>query len=513
MNANSKMVVNTCIMYARVALTMGVTLLSSRWVLLALGESDFGIYSLVAGMLSLLSFLNVTMASSTQRFLSYSLGKGDSYELNCVFNLSIILHLCIGLTVFAIFEICGNLFLDNILEIPMGKEADAEFVLHCLSVSMFISIVTVPFNASLITHENMLFVAFVQIGEAMLKLAVAVILLYYTGERIRLYAFCMMFIPVFSNLMFIVYCLKNYKETKLSIKAAKRIDLLKQFSCYTGWNLIGGISHLFKSQGIAMLLNTFKGVVINAAFGIANQVNSQLEFFSSTIVTATRPQIVKSEGNGNRARMLQVSVTTCKLTFLMLSVLVAPFITECSYIMELWLKKVPEYTVSFVQLFLICSLIRQLYTGVSIGIESVGSIKYLQIFVGGLHFFVIPAGYFLLYFSYDVLSVFYMLICEEAICLVLTIIISNNVTGLKIKKFILRCVLPCIVTFILVICTCMFSRQLFNNELYNLLFSCVISLVLTSLLAYYFVFDKNEQSVVNYYVNSVINKFNIISYE
>lgn len=506
MNANNRMVVNTCIMYARVAITMGVTLLSSRWVLLALGSEDFGIYSLVAGMLSLLSFLNVTMASSTQRFLSYALGKGDAYELNSVFNLSCFLHLCIGVAVLLIFEIVGSLFLNTILQIPTGKENDALFVLHCLSISMFIAVITVPFNASLITHENMLFVAFVQIGEAILKLLIAIVLLYYSGDKIRLYAICMMLIPIFSSSMFISYCFKNYRETKLSIYAARRMDLLKQFSSYTGWNLIGGISHLFKAQGIAMLLNTFKGVVINAAFGIASQVNSQLQFFSSTIVTATRPQIVKSEGMGNRCRMLRVSVTTCKLTFVMLAVFVAPFIVECNYILEIWLKEVPKYTTQFVQLFLIGSLLRQLYTGVSIGIESVGPIKYLQIFVGGLHFFVLPVGYLMLYLDFGVLSVFYMLVIEELFCLILTTIISKYVTGLDVYMFVFQCVVPCVITFLVSYVVCSLLTFAVDPNFYKLLTVCIVSLIVTTFMTYFYVFDEKERSIVKKYLTSMILK-------
>lgn len=507
MNANNKMVFNTCIMYARVAITMGVTLLSSRWVLMALGEEDFGIYSLIAGMLAMLSFLNVTMASSTQRFLSFALGKGDMKELNCIFNLSCLLHLVVGFMVLCVFEIIGNLFLDSILQIPVGKESDAVFVLHCLSVSMFIAVVSVPFYASLITHENMIFVACVQIGESILKLVIAIILLYYTGERIRLYAIFMMILPIFSNSMFIAYCVRHYAESKISISVVKRFDLLKQFAMYTGWNLIGGISHLFKSQGIAMLLNAFKGVVINAAFGIANQVNSQLQFFSSTIVTATRPQIVKSEGMGNRTRMTQISVTTCKLTFLMLAVLVAPFISECSYILRIWLKNVPNYTTSFVQLFLVGSLLRQLYTGVSIGIESVGSIKYLQIFVGGLHFFVLPVGYFLLLCNYGVLSVFYMLVLEELLCLILVTIISRQVTGLDVKWFLISCIIPCIVTFGVTYALCYAARYVVQMEFFRLFITCIVSLITTTVLSYYYVFDKKEKTIVKSYISLVLNKF------
>lgn len=513
MNANNRMVVNTCILYARVVITMGVTLLSSRWVLMALGKEDFGIYSLVAGMLSLLSFLNVTMASSTQRFLSFALGRGNLKDLNDIFNLSCLLHLAIGLIVLLIFELVGNLFLSYVLQIPIGKETDAVFVLHCLSFSMFITIVTVPFNASLITHENMFFLACVQIGEALLKLVIAIILLYYSGVKIRLYALCMMAVPLFSNSMFIAYCLRNYQETKITLRAIKRVDLLTQFVSYTGWNLIGGISHLFKTQGIAMLLNTFKGVAINAAFGIASQVNSQLQFFSSTIVTATRPQIIKSEGMGNRARMTRVSVTTCKLTFLMLSILVAPFISECDYILKIWLKEVPDYTVPFVQLFLIGALLRQLYTGVSIGIESVGSIKYLQIFVGGLHFFVLPVGYLLLRFDFGVLSVFYMLICEELLCLILTTIISKRETKLNVKWFLTGCVIPCILSFAISFALCYASRYLEIVEPYRFFLACFFSAMSTIFLSFYYVFDEEEQSIVKSYINLALNRIKNKRYE
>lgn len=487
-------------MYVRVALTMGVILLSSRWVLLALGEEDFGIYSLVAGLLSMLSFLNLTLASSTQRFLSYALGKGDISVLNSVFNLSCVLHLTIGLIVLALFEIVGSIFLTHILQIPLGKEADAVFVMHCIAISMFISIIIVPYNASLITHENMLFIAFVQIGEALLKLLTAFVLLNYSGTRIRLYAICMMIIPLCSGILYIIYCRRNYAETRLNISSAFKKDLFKSFSSYTGWNLIGGVSHLFKTQGIAMLLNTFMGVVINAAYGIASQVNGQLQVFSSNMLTATRPQIIKSEGNGNRARMIQVSITTCRLMFILLAFLVAPVVSECDYILNIWLKEVPKYTVEFVQLFLIASLISQLYKGISIGIESVGSIKYLQIFVGGLHFLVLPVGYILLENEFGVLSVFYMLICEELLCLILTSIISKHVTGLNISMFTKGCVIPCAMSFVLTLTICLTCKLILPTGLPRLLLECVISVISSATLAYYLIFDSKEKALASSYI-------------
>ena len=507
MNANSRMLFNTCVMYIRVALTMGVTLLSSRWVLMALGEKDFGIYNLVAGLLSMLSFLNITLSSSTQRFLSFALGKGDVSELNSVFNVSCILHCSIGVIILILFEVIGNLFIDQVLQIPTGKEADAIFVLHCIAISMFISIITVPYNASLITHENMLFVSCIQICEALLKLLVAYTILDFSGNRIRLYALLMLAIPLFSSTCYVIFCRKKYIETKIKIKSGLNKGIFKSFAAYTGWNLIGGISHLFKAQGIAILLNTFMGVVINAAYGIANQVNSQLQFFSSTIVTATRPQIVKSEGMGNRVRMIQVSITTCKLTFLLLSILAVPFIIECDYILNLWLKDVPKFTTEFVQLILIGSLVRQLYTGISIGIESVGLIKYLQIFVGGLHYLVLPLGYILLKLEFGVLSVFYMLICEEFLCLIITSIISHKVTKLNLLTYYKGCIIPCLFTYLCTLLICASCILCLQDSLFRLILECCLSIIFTMFFSLIIVFDNKEKSLVLSYTYKLKSLF------
>lgn len=506
MNSNSRMIINSCIIYARAALTVGISLLSSRWILMALGEEDFGIYNLVAGMIVMLSFLNNTMSSSTQRFLSYSLGKGVKEEVNTIFNQSLMLHIIVALIMVLLFETIGIYFINHILDIPNGKETEAIFVLHCLSMSTLVTVATVPYSASLITHENMFYVACVQIVDSFLKLFSAITLLYFVGPRIRLYAMCMMGISTFTAFSYIIYCQKKYCETKLNFTAVKDISVLKRFGSYTGWNIIGGISHLFKSQGTAMLLNTFYGVTINAAYGIANQVNSQLRFFSSTIVTATRPQIVKSEGMGNRQRMLQISTTTCKLTFLMLSVLVAPFIAECDYILQLWLKAVPEYTTTFVILFLLCSLVMQLHTGVSIGIESVGSIKYLQIFVGGMHYLILPIGYVMLRLGCSATQIFYMLLIEEICAFIVTCIISRTITGLDLLKFVVNCVIPCWITFCLLYLACSGITIIVDSSIVRLLTVCSISVIMIIPLSYYLVFDRKEKELAYSYTIKILNK-------
>lgn len=352
MKANNRMFLNTIILYGRLAVTMVVTLLSSRWVLMALGKEDFGIYNLVAGLLSMLMFLNLTMATATQRFLSFALGKGEQKAIEETFYYSCILHLVIGLIIVVAIEIIGQILLYTVLQIPEGKMYLAIFCLHTLSVSTFATVISVPYNAVLISHENIFFVAFIEIVSAVLKLLSAIVLLNYAGERLKLYAIFMTTIPILQVLTYRTYCYKHYAETRFRIHKVSDKNLFRQLISYAGWNLIGSISSLLRTQGVSMLLNAFYGVVMNAAYGIASQVKGQLNNFSTSIVTATRPQIVKSEGQGNRQRALALSATTSKIAFLLLSMLSVPLIIEMPYILQLWLKNVPEYTVSFTRLII-----------------------------------------------------------------------------------------------------------------------------------------------------------------
>ena len=493
-------------MYARVAITMIITLLSSRWILMALGKEDFGIYNLVAGLLALLMFLNLSMSTATQRFLSYYLAKDNGKYVSEVFYLSCFLHLCIAIIILVIIEIGGQLMITHFLQIPDGKYEVTMFVLHSLSISTFFTIISVPYNASLLTHENILFVAYVNILESILKLSTAIFLLYFTGPRLKVYAICIMGIQIMSTIIYRFYCNCKYPETKFTIHKLQNITLLKEFLGYVGWNLIGSISSLCRTQGVSMLLNSFYGVAINAAYGIATQVKGQLSFFSSSIVSAARPQIVKSEGEGNRSRMLALSSSTCKITFLMLSMIAIPLIIEMDYVLKLWLKNVPEYTVSFTRLILILNIVFQFGLGTSIGIESVGKIRNLQIIVGGMHFFVLPIAYIMLKHGMEPYTIFIMVIIEEFIGLIIKLIISHKVTGLSIYKFINRVMLPSIVTFFIVFCACYLLHLVIYESIIRLLVVSFSSVIIMSLLCFCYTLDRNEKIKIFDMIKSVKSK-------
>ncbi len=506
MNAGSRIVVNTVVMYGRIIATMIIALLSSRWILQALGEEDFGIYTLIAGLLSMLMFLNMTMSTASQRFLSYALGKRDLSLSKETFYQCCVLHLLGGLIVFCLLESVGQLMLHTVLSIPLGKIGDAAFVLHCLSLSTFFSVVSVPYNAVLISHENILYVACVNVLDAVLKLLIAFLLLSYMGERLRLYAFCMMCAQILVVVLYYWYCYKHYDETKYSLHKIKDFSLFKSLTSYVGWNMIGSVSSLLRTQGVAVLLNTFFGVAINAAYGIATQVRGQLSFFSTAIVTAARPQIVKSEGAGDRCRVHSLSAMTCKVTFLLLSMLSIPLVIEMPTVLELWLADVPAYTVEFTRLIIVFSLVFQFSIGISIPIESVGDIKYLQIFAGGLHFLVLPVGYVLLKLDMQPYSVITMIIIEEIIAITIKLFISKKVTGLDITAFLRHTVCPAVLTVALTAALCSIMCLIVEASLLRLVILCVMSLLFTPSLSYIFALTKGEKTKIMMIIVKAKNK-------
>lgn len=469
---------------------------------MALGEEDFGIYSLVAGMLSMLMFLNITMASSTQRFLSYALGKKDIKMLEDTFYYSCLIHLAIGVFIVLIIETGGRMFLENILQVPEGKESLALFVLHCLSISTFFTVISVPYNASLFTHENIIYVTIVQFLESIAKFCIAYYLLDYSGNRLKLYAILMSAIPIISAFLYFAYCFSHFPETQIQFKNSHNKSILKKITSYSGWNLIGGISSLMRTQGVAMLLNSFFGIIVNTAYGIANQVNGQLKFFTQAIVVAVRPQIVKSEGAGNRKRMLLLSQTTCKITFLLLSLISVPLIVEMPYILELWLKNVPIYAIEFTKLIIFISLLSQLSVGISISIESIGNIKWLQLLVGGMHFIVLPIGYVLLRNGLSPMSVFWVVIIEEFLGLVTRTIISQRLTGLNAIKYFTTIVAPCILLLFASIYSATYIMDYLPTGFTQFVVITLFTTTLIGIGSYTFILNNQEQS----YIKSIIQK-------
>ncbi len=509
MKAANKVIINTAILYGNMIITAAIALISTRWVLESLGETDYGIYSLVGGIIAMFSFLNVAMSAATQRFLSYSIGKGDKEIMLDTFKCSVILHLIIGIIVFGIFEIMGDYFMHNHLNIPSDRMDSAMITLHCLSVSTFFNILTVPYQALLNAKENMLVIALINIFDSFIKLGIAIYLLKYIGDRLVMYSVLMMCMFICSLLISRIYCWRKYWEVHVQWRKKIDFSLFKRMFSFAGWNFIGSISSLLRNQGLAMLMNSFFGVIVNASYGVATQVNGQAQFFSRTIVRALQPQIVKSKGAGDDERMRRIALTTCKISFLMLSFIIAPLISQISFILSIWLKEVPSNAPIFCSLILSITLISQLKMGLSISIDSVGRIKWFQIVCGGLHFIVIPMAYLLYWLGYSAYWGITVVLIEESVTVVLTSIFAHSLASINLRAYYLKIFIPCIAAVTFLYLFAYISTSFITNGWIKLAAFTIIYCISLGFLGYRLLLNKSEQSTIASFTSSLVKKLHL----
>ncbi|GHT48377.1 hypothetical protein FACS189440_11810 [Bacteroidia bacterium] len=495
-SASSKVVFNTGILYAKMLITMGISLYSVRLVLNALGDSDYGIFNLIAGVIAMLSFLNVAMTASTQRYLSFHQGTGDFEMQRKVFVNSWILHIGIGVIVVLLLEMLAPFLFNGFLNIPAERVATAKVVYHFMTVSVFFTILTVPFTASLNAHENMLWIAVVNIIESVLKLVIAISLVYFIQtERLSVYGFLTAVLSINIFLLYATYCLKRYKECTVKDYQIEK-PLLQELGGFAGWNLFGALCGIGRTQGLAILLNIFFGTVVNAAYGIANQVAGQMNFFSATMLRALNPQIMKSEGMDDRQRMLRLSTMASKFGFFLLAFIAIPCIFEMPAILTLWLKNVPEYSVIFCSLILIGTLTNQLTIGLQSAIQATGKIKAYQSIVGLVLLFNLPLSYFLLrlgFFAYSVLISFCFI---ELTACIFRMIFLKKMAGLSIKEYFNRVFLKEILPIVSSILVCwIITHTLFFD--FRFLVTGIFSTMVFAINVYFFGLCKDEKKIID----------------
>lgn len=454
MHAANRVALNTGILYVRMLLTMAISLYTTRLILNALGEVDYGIFNLIAGVIAMLSFLNTAMATSTQRYLSYHQGRNDIVMQTKVFGNSIVVHVLIGLVIIAGLEIAGYYFLDGFLKIPANRMEAARVVYHYMSATVFFTIVSVPFLGSLTAHENMFWVAVVTVVETFLKLGIALFLFITTTDKLVVYGLLTASISIVSFLLYALYCIKRFPECDMRSITSFDKSIVKELTSFAGWNLFGSLCSVGRSQGLAILLNIFFGTVVNAAYGIANQVSAQLTFFSATMLRTLNPQIMKSEGANDRKRMLRLSMMASKFGFYLLAVFAIPCIFEMHNVLSLWLKDVPEYTVIFCQWILIGTMINQLTIGLQSALQATGKIKIYQVTVGTTLLLNLPVAFILLKLQYPAYSVLVSYAIIEAISCNLRLLFARNIAGLSVKEYFQRVISKEIIPVVASVVTC-----------------------------------------------------------
>lgn len=435
MKASRRVAMNTGFLYGKMLITLVIALFSTRLILGALGAIDYGIFNLIGGVIAMLTFLNVAMTISTQRYMSFYMGADDASKLRSVFTSSTTLHLFIGLSIIVILEVAGIFLFNGFLNIPEEKIGTAKTIYHFMVISTFFTINAVPYDAAINAHENFFFDAVTGIIESVLKLLIAILLVYTSSDKLILYGLLMALLTILIRVIKGSFCISRYRECRFTTRLVIRGRLVKEMLSFAGWNLFGSFCTIVRNQGLAVVLNLSFGVVINAAYAVAHQVNSQLMLFSVNMLRSLNPQIIKSEGGGDRSRMLRLAMLACKVSFFLLAFFAIPLIIEMEYVLNLWLKDVPEYTVIFCQLMLLLSMIQLLTYGLGTAIQSVGRIKLFQSVIGTMLILNLPLAIILVNLGLEPYSILIGAIALEMVAGAMRIIIARKITGLSVKQY------------------------------------------------------------------------------
>lgn len=425
---------NTLMLYFRMLFSMVVAFYTSRVVLQQLGVNDFGIYNVVGGFVAMFGIVSNSMTSSVSRFLTFEIGKGNNKALQTVFSTSVYIQLLLALLVIILIEIIGVWFLKNRMTILPQRIEAAYWVLQCSALTFVVNMISVPYNAAIIAHERMQAFAYISILEVSLKLLVAFLLGISLFDSLKLYAVLLALTSLIIRYVYSLYCRKHFEESKLIWKFDKK--LVKEIASFSGWNFIGSTSAILRDQGVNLLLNIFYGTVVNAARGIANQVNNAIYSFSSNFMMAVNPQIIKSYAAGEREQMFSLMRTSTRLSYFLLFILSSPILFEAEPLLHLWLNIVPDYANQFTILILIFSLSESLGIPLQFVNQATGKIRNYQLVVGITQLLNFPVAYFLLYKGLSPISVYVSAIVISQICLFLRLIMLRISVELNIVKFI-----------------------------------------------------------------------------
>ena len=499
---NKRIAKNTILLYFRMLLTMGVSLYTSRVVLNTLGVEDFGIYNVVGGVVMMFSFLNSSMSSATQRFLSFELGKQDYLQLKKVFSMSVNIHAIIAIVIFILAETVGLWFLNAKLVIPAERMNAANWVYQFSILSFMLTVMNVPYNATIIAHERMSVYAYVSIVEAILRLIIVLALVWLGFDKLKLYAVLVFGVSAIVWILYKIYCKRNFTEINYHFFWEK--SLYKTLMNYAGWNLFGNIAGVTFNQGINIMLNIFFGPAINAARGIAYQINGTVNGFVSNFQMAVNPQIVKSYAADDLKYMHQLIFQGAKYSFFLLYILSLPILLETDIILKLWLEKVPEYTVIFTKLIFINLLIDSLSGTLIASAQASGRIKLYQSIVGGLLILNIPISYFLLMLEFQPQVTLYVAIIISIIALLFRLYILNLLINLSIKHFFKVVIFSALKISLFSLLLSYFIWTKMDYGFSRLYTTSLLSITLTILSIYYFGLNKNEKKYIDLKIFSTI---------
>lgn len=474
---NLKIAVNTGILYFRMFLTMGLNLYISRLVLEALGVSDFGIYSVIGGIVILFSFLNTAMSSATRRFLNFEIGKNNYEKIKEVFSASFWIHSGISFVLLILLETIGLWFFYNYLNIPSGRDHASLWVYQFTVVTFILSVLVVPFTSAIIAFNKMSLYAVITIIEVLIKLIFVLTLTYVQSDKLLYYSFFLLMVSVIITTIYI--CTSLVKIPLCAIIKVHDQRLYRQMISFSGWSLFGGLANVIKSQGINLMLNIFGSVTLNAAVGIANQVASSLNNFVYNFQLAFNPELVQRYASGQKKSFISLIYQSSKFSFFLSFFLSLPVLLMVDPLLMLWLGMVPAFTSVFCRLIVLQVLIEALGGPLWMAVQASGKIKMYQLCLSTVMLLIVPIGYFLMKHGYNPQTVFIANLILVLLAYLVRIIFARILIGIDFFQYLNKVVGRVLLVVIISVPICMIIVKLLpGGGLIILANFCLISIVL-----------------------------------
>lgn len=503
LSSNKRIAKNTMFMYFRMLVIMLVALFTSRVVLKTLGVEDYGIYNIVGGVIVLFSFVNNAMSNATQRFLNFAIGTNDKNEVNKVFSMSMTAHISIGVLFLLSGETLGLWFFNTQLNIPFERIGAAQWVYQFTIFSFFINIIKIPYNASIIAYEKMSFYSYSSILEVILRLIIVYLLTIIPFDKLIIYGALTFVVSIIMLVIYIYYTNKVFDTCKY--KFFWDANLYKKLMSFSGWSLFGAAANIGSNQGVNVLLNIFYGVTVNAAMGVANQVNGAIYGFVSNFQVAFKPSIIKSYAAEEYDTFKELIYATSRLSYFLLFIISLPVLITTEQLLNIWLVNTPQYAVELTRIIIIASLFDALAAPLWTANEATGKIRNYQIFISLIIFTTLPLSYLALKLDVALTFVVGLKVLMNLSTLIFRILYLQKTIELNSRKFFIDVLLLCVFVSILSLPLPYFTYNVVDGWI-GLIATFAVSLISSIITVYIVGLSKNEKKLVFSTVNKYIKR-------
>lgn len=501
-SSKRRLVKNTAVLYARTLVTMVISLFTSRVILQNLGVEDYGVYTIVGGFVSMFAIISGTLTGTTQRYLTYEIGKKENSDPQRVFGISMNIHMFLSVVILLLLETFGLWFLNTKLNIDPERLSAANWVYQFSIISFVVTIISTPYNAVIIAHEKMTAFAYISLLETVLKLIIVYLVVITPWDRLCVYAFLLLLVSIIIRVIYGVYCGRHFPESKYKYYKGK--DYYKEIFTFASMNFIGASADILCNQGVNVILNLFVGVTANAARGIANSVQGAVSKFVSDFTTALKPQIMKEYAAGNISASLDLCYMGSRFSFFLMLFFGLPISINAPFILKLWLGMEPEYTADFLVLTLLMSSILVLSYNVTTIILANGNLKSFTLWIGITRIAMLPVIYIALKLGATPQVAYLIIALFELIALFVRIFVTQKLLKRNIiLEYIKNVLYPVIFVTAISALPSFYISSLFDENILYFIVETLICLIITSLSIFFLGLKIEERKLARERIKAV----------